>query len=48
MAVDPATAAATADHGGSTYPFCSVGCRDAFVRSPSDFLGAAPTDRHMH
>ncbi|MGH3738754.1 MAG: heavy metal translocating P-type ATPase [Micromonosporaceae bacterium] len=31
MQVDPATAAASVEHDGTTYWFCSTGCRDAFV-----------------
>jgi Cu+-exporting ATPase len=31
MQVDPATAAATAERDGTTYWFCSTGCRDAFL-----------------
>jgi Cu+-exporting ATPase len=31
MRVDPASAAASLDHGGTTYWFCSTGCRDTFA-----------------
>jgi Cu+-exporting ATPase len=41
MAVDPATAAATAEYEGRTYHFCSVGCRDRFVADPSRYVAAA-------
>ncbi|HET6883221.1 MAG TPA: glutamine amidotransferase, partial [Pirellulales bacterium] len=34
MTVDPATAAASAEHDGTTYWFCNPGCRDAFVADP--------------
>lgn len=37
MAVDPAGAAATAEHDGKTYYFCSAGCRDSFVQDPPKF-----------
>jgi Cu+-exporting ATPase len=44
MAVEPSDAAATASHGGKTYYFCSVGCRDKFVADPGKYLegGAEP------
>jgi uncharacterized protein len=38
MTVDPATAAARADHGGRTYFFCNPGCRDRFVADPAVVL----------
>jgi Cu+-exporting ATPase len=38
MTVDPAQAAATADHEGSTYYFCSLGCQKAFLRSPAEYI----------
>jgi Cu+-exporting ATPase len=37
MTVDPAAAAATATHNGSTVHFCSVGCRDTFVADPDRY-----------
>jgi P-type Cu+ transporter len=42
MSVDPATAKLKADHAGTTYYFCSAGCRGKFVADPARFL-AAPT-----
>ena len=41
MAVDPASATHMAEHGGSTYQFCSAGCRDKFVAEPARFLAAS-------
>ena len=41
MSVDPATARHKAEHGGSTYHFCSAGCRDKFVAEPAQFLTAS-------
>jgi Cu+-exporting ATPase len=38
MMIDPATAAATAEHGGRTFHFCREGCRDAFVANPARYL----------
>jgi YHS domain-containing protein/uncharacterized membrane protein YraQ (UPF0718 family) len=43
MTVDPATAAASAEHDGTPYWFCNPGCRDAFVADPERYL--ATTDR---
>jgi Cu+-exporting ATPase len=39
MEVDPATAEWKADHGGTTYYFCSKGCLDDFVEDPGSYLG---------
>jgi Cu+-exporting ATPase len=41
MKVDPHAAKATAEHGGRTHYFCSSGCRDKFVASPSKYLAPA-------
>jgi P-type Cu+ transporter len=40
MAVDPARAASTADHAGTTYCFCSEGCASKFRAAPDRYLGA--------
>lgn len=37
MRIDTEDAAATADHEGTTYHFCSQACRDAFVADPDAF-----------
>jgi YHS domain-containing protein len=39
MAVDPATAR-SAEHAGTTYHFCSPGCRKAFTADPAAYLAA--------
>jgi YHS domain-containing protein len=39
MAVDPATARSAA-HAGTTYHFCSPGCRTAFTAEPATYLAA--------
>ena len=41
MTVDPATAKHRAEHAGTTYFFCSDGCRIKFVADPAKYL--APT-----
>jgi heavy metal translocating P-type ATPase len=41
MAVDPATAKHSAEHGGSTYYFCCGGCADKFHRDPGAALAKA-------
>lgn len=38
MMVDPAKAAASATHDGTTYYFCCKGCHDTFVASPQKYL----------
>ncbi len=35
---EPEEVAATAEHGGHTYGFCSVACRDKFVAEPTGYL----------
>jgi Cu+-exporting ATPase len=37
MRIDPDDAAATAEHEGKTYYFCSEACRDAFVDDPASY-----------
>jgi YHS domain-containing protein len=39
MAVDPATAK-SAEHAGTTYRFCSPGCRKTFTKDPATYLAA--------
>lgn len=41
MELDPRKAAATAEHAGRLYYFCSAGCRDKFLRQPEVFLNGA-------
>lgn len=38
MSVDPASAAATAEHEGATSFFCAKGCQKAFLADPSQYL----------
>jgi Cu+-exporting ATPase len=38
MQIDNDDAAATAEHDGTTYYFCSQACHDAFVSNPASFL----------
>lgn len=40
MVIHPMRARATATHGGGLYYFCSVNCRDRFLRSPARYLGS--------
>jgi P-type Cu+ transporter len=37
MHIDSEEAAATADHAGTTFFFCSQTCHDAFVANPSEY-----------
>jgi len=39
MRIDPDDAAATAEHDGQMYYFCSEACRDAFVADPDSYRG---------
>jgi len=45
MPVDPATATEMADFDGTTYRFCSAGCREAFEKDPRRYLVAGGGDR---
>lgn len=38
MTVDPGTAAAVAEHEGTTYYFCSSHCQKSFVKDPAKYL----------
>lgn len=40
MEVDPATAAGTSTYQGTTYYFCSVGCKRRFDNDPQSFADA--------
>ena len=42
MTVDPATSKHSADHDGTTYHFCSAGCRTKFAADPERYLQPAP------
>jgi xanthine dehydrogenase accessory factor len=46
MTVDRATARHLAEHDGTVYAFCSIGCRTRFVREPAVYL-AAPGSHAM-
>ena len=48
MRIDPATAAATREHDGTTFHFCSKGCAKTFDVDPSRYGadGIAPNLRH--
>jgi YHS domain-containing protein/uncharacterized membrane protein YraQ (UPF0718 family) len=46
MTVDPASAAARADHDGRTYYFCNPGCHDRFVADPSAVLAGGAAAHH--
>ena len=41
MTVDPATAAASAEHEGRTYYFCGKGCAKSFNADPGKYTNAA-------
>jgi xanthine dehydrogenase accessory factor len=40
MTVDRATARHLAEHDGTVYAFCSIGCRTRFIKEPSEYLSA--------
>jgi len=45
MSVEPANSAASVEHGGTTYYFCSRGCHAAFTADPGKYL---PSGEHTH
>ncbi len=47
MSVDPATANERSDFGGSTYYFCSAGCKETFDKDPGKYIALAQTE-HTH
>jgi Cu+-exporting ATPase len=47
MLVDPHTAKHKAVHDQHTYYFCSAGCRDKFVKSPSTYLADKPVPKEV-
>jgi Cu+-exporting ATPase len=49
MQVNPETAAATVEHAGRTWYFCSARCRDRFVASPETYARTVtPSAPHAH
>ncbi|HEY9557088.1 MAG TPA: YHS domain-containing protein [Acidimicrobiales bacterium] len=38
MTVEEADAPATAEHGGTTYYFCSESCKEEFQANPADYV----------
>ncbi len=52
MSVDPSTAAASVEHEGQTYYFCSHGCHKSFVEDPASYVPASHDhsshDHHSH
>lgn len=39
MTIDSRQAAATAEYQGQTYYFCSTGCKKAFEKNPTQYVG---------
>lgn len=53
MPIEPAQAAAQAEHKGKTYYFCSEGCRKTFAANPEKYASAVapaagPGAGHQH
>jgi Cu+-exporting ATPase len=46
MLVTPESAAATFDHGGQTYYFCNVGCKERFEADPDRYLNSEESYGH--
>jgi YHS domain-containing protein len=45
MVLHPTRARATATHEGIPYYFCSVNCRDRFLRSPARYIASTSLDK---
>lgn len=48
MTVNPDNAAANAEYNGTTYYFCSPGCKVAFVKDPEKYLHKEHNHADMH
>ena len=42
MQVDPATAAGMSEYQGTSYYFCSMGCKRQFDKDPGQYAGGQP------
>ena len=42
MTVDTETAKYKSEYQGATYYFCGAGCKRAFDKNPSEFVGSKP------
>lgn len=45
MDIDPETAAGKSEYNGTTYYFCSLGCKKSFDKDPEKYLN---NDEHSH
>jgi Cu+-exporting ATPase len=51
MSVDPATATEHVEYSGSTYYFCSAGCKETFDTDPGKYIDRSkigPAAQHDH
>lgn len=48
MDVDPATATGKSEYKGTTYYFCSPGCKNAFDKEPEKYTGKAEDSHSGH
>ena len=48
MEVDTATAAGSSEYQGTTYHFCSTGCKRQFDKDPDNFVGQEPPPMSEH
>jgi len=46
MNVDEKKTPVATQHKGTTYHFCSPGCRDTFIKAPEKFAGEKAGTRH--
>lgn len=48
MEVDEATAVGSSEYQGTTYYFCSAGCKRQFDKDPDNFVGQEPPSMSEH
>lgn len=48
MDIDAESAAASIEYQGTTYYFCSLGCRDAFEKDPDRYASRPRGSGHEH
>jgi len=48
MDVDPKTTSITSSYEGTTYYFCSQGCKKAFDKEPQKYISKSDSSQHQH
>ena len=48
MEIEKENAAATSEHMGKTYYFCSISCKESFDKEPMKYMGMEERGGHHH